>query len=157
MTEAELQQNVADYLRLEYPDVLFHSDYGSGVKLTKGQAVKQKRQNGGRRGWPDIFIAEPREAMFPHRPGAIKTPIMIQHGLFLEFKKEGETLYPGQRAKKRFKSIDGKEYKSEHLMEQADICHQLRKAGYAAEFAIGFDEAKKTIDSYLKGARINGR
>lgn len=59
MTESELQVMVADYLRLQYPEVLFHSDFGSGIKLTMAQAVKQKRQNGGRRAWPDMFIAEP--------------------------------------------------------------------------------------------------
>lgn len=59
MNESDLQSQVADYLRLQYPDVLFHSDFGSGIKLTPGQAVKQKRQNGGRRSWPDMFIAEP--------------------------------------------------------------------------------------------------
>lgn len=75
--------------------------------------------------------------------------IQIKFGLFLELKKDGETLYPGPRAKKRFKSIDGKEYKNEHLMEQADVLFKLRKAGYAAEFAIGFDEAIKIIDEYL--------
>lgn len=61
MTESELQVMVADYIRLQYPNVLFHSDFGSGVKLTKGQAIKQKRQNGGRRAWPDMFIAEARD------------------------------------------------------------------------------------------------
>ena len=60
MTEAQLQEQVADYLRLQYPDVLFHSDFGSGIKLTPGQAARQKRQNGGRRAWPDMFIAETR-------------------------------------------------------------------------------------------------
>lgn len=49
MTEAELQIQVADYLRLQYPDALFHSDFGSGIKLTIGQAAKQKRQNSGAR------------------------------------------------------------------------------------------------------------
>lgn len=58
MTEAELQTQIADYLRLKYSNVLFHSDFGSGIKLTIGQATKQKRQNGGRRAWPDMFIAE---------------------------------------------------------------------------------------------------
>lgn len=62
MKESDLQVQVADYLRLRYPNVLFHSDFGSGIKLTQGQAMKQKRQNGGRRGWPDMFIAEPRYA-----------------------------------------------------------------------------------------------
>ena len=61
MKESDLQIMVADYLRLRYPKVLFHSDFGSGIKLTKGQAMKQKRQNGGRRGWPDMFIAESRD------------------------------------------------------------------------------------------------
>ena len=46
MKESDLQVQVADYLRLRYPDVLFHSDFGSGIKLTKGQAMKQYRQNG---------------------------------------------------------------------------------------------------------------
>lgn len=58
-SETNLQIQVADYLRLQYPDVMFHSDFGSGIKLTIGQAAKQKRQNGGRRAWPDMFIAEP--------------------------------------------------------------------------------------------------
>ena len=61
MNESELQSSVADYIRGNYPDVLFHSDFGSGIKLTKGQAMKQKRQNGGRRGWPDMFIAQPAQ------------------------------------------------------------------------------------------------
>lgn len=61
MKESDLQVAVADYIRLKYPNALFHSDFGSGIKMTKGQAIKQKRQNGGRRGWPDLFIAEPRE------------------------------------------------------------------------------------------------
>lgn len=58
-TEAQLQIQVADYLKSQYPTVLFHSDYGSGVKLTMAQAAIQKRQNGGRRAWPDLFVAEP--------------------------------------------------------------------------------------------------
>lgn len=60
MTESQIQEMVADYLRLHLPDLLFHSDFGSGVKLTMGQAVRQKRLNGGRRAWPDLFIAQPK-------------------------------------------------------------------------------------------------
>ena len=144
MTELELQVQVADYLCQHYPSVLFHSDYGSGLKLTIGQARKQRRLQGGRRAWPDMFIA-----------GAIPKMgykgITIWYGLFLELKKDGEKLHPGPRAKNRFKSIDGKEYKTEHLMEQADVLSKLRRAGYAAEFAIGYDEAQKIIDEYLGG------
>ena len=107
MTELELQAQVADYIRLQYPSVLFHSDFGSGIKLTMGQAIKQKRLNGGRRSWPDMFLAEPDIG-----------------------KTDGS-----KRA----------------IREQYDMLHDLRARGYAAEFACGFDEAKKLIDDYMKG------
>ena len=116
---------VADYLRLQYPNVLFHSDFGSGIKLTMGQAAKQKRQNGGRRAWPDMFIAEPK---------------LKASGLFIELKKEGT----------RLKKKNG-EWATPHLAEQAQVLEQLRQRGYAAEFACGFDEAKERIDNYLGG------
>lgn len=125
MTESDLQVQVADYLRLRYPKTLFHSDYGSGIKLTKGQAIKQKRQNGGRRGWPDMFIAEPMNGL---------------HGLFIELKKAGT----------RLKKKDGT-WASEHLAEQNEMLNKLQEKGYAAYFAVGFEEAKDIIDDYLGG------
>lgn len=152
--ESSLQMRVAEYLCRQYPDVQFHSDFGSGVKLSKIQAVTQLRQNGYRRGWPDMFIAKSKVITLVERSDEEGgSTIQIKFGLFLELKKDGETLYPGPRAKKRFKSIDGKEYKNEHLMEQADVLFKLRKAGYVAEFAIGFDEAIKIIDEYLGGRK----
>jgi len=163
--ESSLQMQVAEYLCRQYPDVQFHSDFGSGVKLSKVQAVTQLRQNGYRRGWPDMIIAKGtlikigKLSSFTeinYQTIAVtlnNEPAWYAHGLFLELKKDGETLYPGPRAKKRFKSIDGKEYKNEHLMEQADVLFKLRKAGYAAEFAIGFDEAIRIIDEYLGGKK----
>ena len=45
VSESDLQIQVAEYLTLQYPDVLFHSDFGSGVRLTLGQAVRQKGQS----------------------------------------------------------------------------------------------------------------
>ena len=125
MKESDLQVQVADYLRLRYPDVQFHSDYGSGLKLTQGQAMKQKRQNGGRRGWPDMFIAEPMNGL---------------HGLFIELKKAGT----------RLKKKDGT-WASSHLEEQNEVLNKLQKKGYAAYFAVGFEEAKDIIDDYLGG------
>ena len=152
--ESSLQMQVAEYLCRQYPDVQFHSDFGSGVKLSKIQAVTQLRQNGYRRGWPDMIIAKSKVITLVERSDEEGgSTIQIKFGLFLELKKDGETLYPGPRAKKRFKSIDGKEYKNEHLMEQADVLFKLRKAGYAAEFAIGFDEAIRIIDEYLGGKK----
>lgn len=123
-SEADLQVQVADYLRLQYPEVMFHSDYGSGIKLTMGQAIKQKRQNGGRRAWPDMALAEPRGEY---------------HGAYIELKKAGTRVY----------KKDGTLVADEHIREQFDVLEQLRKRGYMAEFACGFDEAKKIIDEYL--------
>lgn len=129
MTELELQAQVADYIRLEYPSALFHSDFGSGIKLTMGQAIRQKRLNGGRRSWPDMFIAE---------PGGDNDGD-IYYGLFIELKKAGTRIY----------RKDGRLVSDAHIREQFDMLEQLRQRGYMAEFACGFDEAKKIIDEYL--------
>lgn len=136
MTESELQVAVADYIRLAYPKVIFHSDYGSGVRLTPAQAIRQKRQNGGRRGWPDMMIAKPMP-----RPNA-DPPKNYWHGLMIELKKEGTVIY---------RKSDNKLVKNKHIQEQAEMLSELKKEGYAAEFAIGFDDAKAIIDGYLGG------
>lgn len=151
-SEAELQEQVADYLRLQYPDVMFHSDFGSGIKLTPGQAVKQKRQNGGRRAWPDMFIAEPTFSVMqiggkPPRKARFKERVPVDlvaeifGGFFLELKKDGT----------RLKKKNG-EWVTEHIAEQAKVLEKLRQRGYCAEFAVGFEEAKRMIDEYLGGA-----
>ena len=135
MTELEIQAQVADYLRLRYPSVLFHSDFGSGIKLTMGQAIKQKRLNGGRRSWPDMFIAEPKVDLID----------MIQYsGLFLELKRPNVKIY----------KKNGDLVANEHIREQAALLDELHKRGYVAKFACGFDEAKKIIDEYLCGSEI---
>lgn len=130
MTELELQAQVADYLRLQYPDVLFHSDFGSGIKLTMGQAIKQKRLQGGRRAWPDLFIAEPRRSKISGRQ---------YHGAFIELKKEGVKVF----------RKDGRVVADKHIREQFYMIDDLIRKGYFADFACGFDEAKKFIDEYL--------
>ena len=127
MTELELQAQVADYIRLRYPSVIFHSDFGSGIKLTMGQAIKQKRLNGGRRSWPDMFLAEPKSDY---------------HALFIELKREGTRIF----------KKDGTLVSDEHIREQYDMLEQLRRRGYAANFACGFDEAKALIDRYMRCA-----
>ena len=148
MTEAELQTAIATYIRMRYPGVLFHSDFGSGIKLTMWQAKLQKAQNGGRRAWPDMFIAKPANVKAEakqidyddkHVIGAF-TFLEQKYGLFLEIKKDGTRLYKknGEPA-------------TEHIAEQAQTLERLREEGYAAEFACGFEEAKKIIDDYLGG------
>lgn len=125
MNEAELQKQVAIYIRMQYPDVIFHSDFGSGARLSPWQARMQKMQNGGRRAWPDMMIAE---------------PIGSYHGLFIELKREGA----------RLKKQNG-EWASSHIAEQNIMLNELSNKGYKAEFAIGFEQALDLIDDYLGG------
>lgn len=131
MTELELQAQVADYIRLQYPSAIFHSDFGSGIKLTMGQAIKQKRLQGGRRAWPDMFIAEPKTV---EREG----DKYYYDGLFIEIKREGTRL-----------TKKNGEPANDHIKEQLDLLAELSLRGYAACFAVGFDEARKIIDEYL--------
>lgn len=155
MSESGLQEAVAEYLVRQYPDVMFHSDFGSGTKLTPAQAKRQKRQNGYRKGWPDLFIAEPKLRYEPQENGALfeadevvigddGTPYAIknQHGLFLELKKDGTRLLKRNG-----------DYASKHIEEQTKVLEKLRQRGYCAEFAVGFDQAKKIIDEYLGGGQ----
>lgn len=120
--EENLQIAVCNYLRAQYPKVLFNSDL-SGIKLTMGQAVKAKKLRSSK-GFPDLVIYEPRGNY---------------HALFLELKREGEKILNKKG-----------DLKTDHLKEQDEVISKLCVKGYLACFAIGFDEAKKIIDLYLK-------
>lgn len=128
MTEDQLTQAVCAYLRLK--GVLFHFDFGSGTRLTMGQAVRQRRMN--QRAFPDISILEPRFV----NDGPING---WWAGFFLELKKEGT----------RIRKKDGELVSDPHIREQAAVLEELRKRGYRAEFCVGFDSCKKLIDEYL--------
>lgn len=122
-SEATLQEQVCTYLKLQYPYVVFMSDMAAGMKLTMGQAIKRKKINSDR-GLPDLVILH---------------PVGEQHGLCLELKRAGTVIY------KR----DGSLRKDEHLEEQQEVLHRLDRLGYAAQFAVGFDQAKLHIDTYF--------
>jgi hypothetical protein len=119
--EAILHRQVCDYLRKQYPNVLFTSE-ASGLRLTMGQAVQMKRLRSCN-GFPDLMIFEPRGKY---------------HGLLIELKAEGTKL------------LNKNDYfATDHLAKQADVIWDLKSKLYYAEFAVGFDEAKRIIDAYL--------
>lgn len=124
--EEMLHRQVCSLLRQAYPRVMFTSDVGSGVKLTKGQAGRfsMLRSN---KGWPDLFIAEPNK---------------YHHGLFIELKAEGNSPF--------LKS--GSIKSDEHVRNQAAVIDELVERGYAARFCVGFDETAEVIKNYM-GAR----
>lgn len=121
--EDTIHQQVADYLKIQYPNVLFRTDFAAGIKMTLGQATRHKRLQQGR-AYPDIFIAEPRNGY---------------SGLFLELKRDGTPIY----------LRNGELSANPHIREQAETLKILQEKGYAAAFAIGFDNAKHWIDQYL--------
>ena len=134
--EEQIQLAIVNYIRYQYPDVLFRSD-AAGFKLSVGQAKKMKALNGGIRAWPDLFIAETTISKKRQKDGSYTA----YSGLFLEIKKDGVRIF----------KQDGTLVSDEHIREQFDMLADLRQRGYAAEFAIGFEGAKKLIDDYMKG------
>lgn len=120
-TEEQLQINLSDYIKMQYPKLIFNSDL-SGIKLTKGQAVKVKRLRSGR-GFPDMVIYHANKAY---------------HGLFMELKRE--TPY----------KKNGEFKKDKHLYEQVEMIENLLAQGYCAGFIWDFDFGKETIDKYMR-------
>ena len=120
--EYQICKDIAIYLRLQYPDVIFHFDL-AGLNLSRAQSGMMKSIQGGR-GWPDLFIAESRGKY---------------HGLFIEIKSEGTRLL----------KLNGHP-SSNHIGEQMDCLNKLNELGYQSMFGIGFDDAKIIIDDYLR-------
>jgi hypothetical protein len=123
MTEQELHRQVAAYLKLQYPNLIFHSDFAAGVKMTMWQAKKNKAIQSGK-SWPDLFIAEPRGEY---------------SGLFIEIKTSLAKVYK--------KDLTFK--KDEHVEAQAAMLSKLTEKGYKATFGCGFDHCIKLVDEYL--------
>ena len=122
MSEYTQHKSVADYLKLQYPNVIFTSD-SSGIRLTIGSAVKMLALKS-RNKIPDLLILEPRGGFA---------------GLIIEMKDVN---------KSPFKK-DGELKADKHLIEQADTLKKLNKKGYSAVFAVGFDEAVIIINNYM--------
>ena len=121
MSEKILVEKVAMYLQLQYPDIIYRFDLAADLKLTVGQARRHKRIHP-RRGYADLFIAEPCRGFA---------------GLFIELKNT------------QIFKVDGSLRKNEHVEEQARMLKELAARGYCATFAVGFDAARDIIDEYL--------
>lgn len=122
--EFQLQCAVCEYLKMQFPHILFLSDTVASIKLTFPQMARNKKIQKSDFHCPDIMIFEPRNGY---------------HGLFIELK-----------AVSPFKK-DGNLKSSEHLLGQFETIKALRFRRYRAQFATGFDQAKEIIDNYLKG------
>ena len=127
MKEENLQIQVCQYLKWQYPDLIWCCDLSAGMRLKIGQAVKAKKMRSSR-GLPDIFIFRSNGKY---------------HCLLLELK----TVTPFKK--------DGTLKSDPHLKEQNDIHIRLLKAGYFCKFVTGFDNAKNVIDRYMFSSEIS--
>jgi hypothetical protein len=127
--EANLQKEVCRFIRLQYPGVIFRSDYSSGLKLTVNQAAVHKSLQSSR-AWPDLFIVHPSRG---------------KAGLFLELKKDGTKIKAVREATK----LKYGGYADEHIQEQAMMLTRLNEIGFIALFGIGYDDAIEKIRWYM--------
>ena len=129
--EESLQRQVCRYLRLQYPNIIFRSDYASGLQLTMNQAAIHKSLQSSR-SWPDLFVYKASRGY---------------HGLALELKKDGTVIYLKRGPRKGLLTSDP------HIREQALMLKELNKLGYFARFGVGFTACKNLIDWYLDGRK----
>ena len=121
--EYKIHVALVEYVTRRYPGVLIRSDL-AGLKLPIGLAVKAKRLNGGRRAWPDFFMAKSTDQY---------------SGLFIEIKKDADEIY----------TKTGRLRETKHIQEQKSVLDALMDNGYYAVFGDGLDECMDIVDDYL--------
>jgi len=128
MKEVDLYEQLARYLNVKHPSVLYHFDLAGVNNPSPYTRSLYGRLN--KRAWPDLFIASPH---FLRGDG----------GYFLELKKEGTRIY------KR----DGSLVADRHIQEQAHMLQHLREHGYRADFGVGYDQSVELIEAYLQSGK----
>lgn len=76
VTERSVHNAVCKYLKLQYPEVMFLSDFGAGLHMTQGNAQLQNKQKSDH-SFPDLMIFEPRGGYC---------------GLFIEIKRDDKLI-----------------------------------------------------------------
>lgn len=121
--EESLQIAVSNYLKLQYPKVVFTSE-SSGIRVPMGIAKKMKMQRSEDKQL-DMMIFKTNK---------------LYAGLFMELKKDEDEVY----------CKDGSLRKDKHIQAQYKTILKLREQGYCAGFYCGFENCKFTIDNYMK-------
>lgn len=125
--EERLQSQLARYIRMQYPNVVFTSE-SSGLRVPMGLAVQMKSQRSEHK-LPDMIILESNNKY---------------NGLVIELKKDRAAIY----------KKDGSFRKSEHVDAQRETLRLLKLQGYMAVFACGFDDAKNVVDYYMSVPKL---
>ena len=123
MLEKDIQLLVCEYIRQNYPNVIFRSDFSSGMKMSIGMAKRHKALQSSK-AFPDLFIIEPRKGYA---------------GMFIELKRVDNNVY----------KLNGELRKNKHLEEQQDMLCKLEARGFYAAFGQGYKDTINKIDNYL--------
>jgi len=130
--EADIQKEFIIWLRKEYQDVTFRTDWFAGhycPPYVKEQYINA--QSG--RSFPDIFIVNPSK---------------IYHGLLIETKKSESEVY----------LKDGKTLcADQHIHDQYKEILKLRAMGHCASFGCGLDHMKRLTIKYFNNEVIKYR
>ncbi len=122
--EDRITQRLTEWIKIQHPDLIYRVDL-AGIKLTEGQAVKNKKVQMKERGYPDVFLAEPKG---------------VYCGFYIEIKVSSDCVL----------TKNGKFRKSEHIQEQLRIIRRLNKKGYLAMFGFGLEDCIDKIRRYMK-------
>jgi hypothetical protein len=115
---------VCNYIRTKYPNVIFRTDFSSGMRMSIGMAKRHKSLQS-HSAYPDLFIAEPRAGYC---------------GMFIELKSKDNVIF----------KQDGTLRKNLHHEEQAKMLQMLSSRGYKAVFGLGYQDSIKQISDYLE-------
>ncbi len=123
MTERNLTKNIAKFMQVQFPNVIYKFDLASDQRLSIQQATRNSQLHGRwSRGSPDMVILAQNGSY-----GAL----FIELKVISPYKKNGELK------------------KSAHLSSQANFHEELEKRGYKAIFTTGFEETIEAIREYL--------
>jgi len=136
--EETLAIHIAHFLKAK--KLIYRFDLAADIKLTQGQAAKHKKLQMKERGYPDLFIAEPKNGYA---------------GLYIELKKDKSEVFlkDGITYKKAAKKVKNKrgvvieEY--DHIQEQLKMHDKLRAKGYKVVFGFGLKDTIEKIEEYL--------
>jgi hypothetical protein len=124
--EEHIAIKLSQYIKAQYPKLIFRNDFGADTRLSKTQRRRQKALQMVDKGYPDYFIAEAKNGY---------------HGMYIELKKRYSDVF----------KKDGTFKKDEHIETQHKMHERLRAKGYYVVFGLGFDHAKLQLDNYMKG------
>ncbi len=122
MSEYTEHKAIAQYIRTQFPNVVFTSD-SSGIRLTIGNAKKMLALKSADK-IPDLIIFEPKGKY---------------HGLIIEIKESGKSPW----------RLDGTLRTDKHILAQAKTLKKLKALGYYACFGVGFDSTQAIISKYM--------